>query len=333
MNPKLFWLITAILLVSLHRAEAQEPSSTRQTAKLYRIGVLTNVRATNPEASRLWSAFRQGLSERGWIEGRNIITEYRQAEGQLERFPSLAAELVRLKVDLIVAVSSLGVQAAKQATSQIPIVMIYAADPVGGNLVSSLARPGANVTGPTFIVSPEIVGKYLELLKEAVPKLSNVAVLFHEDTRPTFLSEAQAAATVLTIKLHPFEVRSSNDLESAFAAMVRERASGLLVLPSPFAFAHAAQIADLAAQKRLPAIYGFIQSVEAGGLMAYEASAPEMFWRAATYVDKILKGAKPADLPVEQPTKFELVINLKTAKQIDLIIPPNVLARADKVIR
>jgi ABC-type uncharacterized transport system substrate-binding protein len=333
MNPKLFWLITAILLFSPHRAEAQEPSSTQQTAKLYRIGVLTNVRASSPEVIHLWSAFSQGLSERGWIEGRNIIIEYQQAEGQLERFPSLAAELVRLKVNLIVAVSSLGVQAAKQATSQIPIVMIYAADPVGGNLVSSLARPGANVTGQTFIVSPEIVGKYLELLKEAVPKLSNVAVLFHEDTRPTFLSEAQAAATVLTIRLHHFEVRSSNDLEGAFAAMVRERANGLLVLPSPFAFAHAARIADLAAQKRLPAIYGFIQSVEAGGLMAYEASAPEMFWRAATYVDKILKGAKPADLPIEQPTKFEFVINLKAAKQIGLTIPPNVLARADRVIK
>ena len=156
---------------------------------------------------------------------------------------------------------------------------------------------------------------------------------FHEDTRPTFLTEAQAAATVLTIKLHPFEVKSSNDLEGAFAAMVRERANGLLVLPSPFAFAHAARIADLAAQKRLPAIYGFIQSVEAGGLMAYEAGAPEMFWRAATYVDKILKGAKPAELPIEQPTKFELVINLKTAKQIGLTIPPNVLARADRVIK
>jgi len=206
MNPKFFWLLTAILLVSPHRAEAQEPFNTQQPSKLYRIGVLTNVRVTSPEVIHLWSAFRQGLSERGWLEGRNIVIEDRQAEGQLERFPSLAAELVRLKVDLIVAVSSLGVQTAKEATSQIPIVMIYAADPVGGNLVSSLARPGGNVTGPTFIVSPEIVGKYLELLKEAVPKLSNVAVLFHEDTRPTFLSEAQAAAKVLTVKLHAFEV-------------------------------------------------------------------------------------------------------------------------------
>jgi len=220
MNPKFFWLFTAFLLVSPHRAEAQEPFNTQQPSKLYRIGVLTNVRVTSPEVIHLWSAFRQGLSERGWLEGRNIVIEDRQAEGQLERFPSLAAELVRLKVDLIVAVSSLGVQTAKEATSQIPIVMIYAADPVGGNLVSSLARPGGNVTGPTFIVSPEIVGKYLELLKEAVPKLSNVAVLFHEDTRPTFLSEAQAAAKVLTVKLHAFEVRRSNDLENAFAAMI-----------------------------------------------------------------------------------------------------------------
>ena len=176
MNPKLFWLLTAFLLVSPHRAEAQEPSSTQHTVKLYRIGVLTNVRATNPEASRLWSAFRQGLSERGWIEGRNIVSEYRQAEGQLERFPSLAAELVRLKVDLIVAVSSLGVQAAKQATSQIPIVMIYAADPVGGNLVPAWHDQG-QMLRDRRLLSVLNSGKYLELLKEAVPKLSNVAIL------------------------------------------------------------------------------------------------------------------------------------------------------------
>ena len=204
---KLFWLLTAILLVSIHRAEAQEPFNTQRSAKLYRIGVLGNVRAPSREASQ-WSAFRQGLIERGWIEGRNVVIEYRQTEGQVERFPAFAAELVRLKVDLIIAIGSPAVNAAKQATSDIPIVMVYGGDAVLGNLVSSLAQPGGNVTGLTFIVGPEIVGKYLELLKETVPKLSNVAMLFYESTRRTFLREAQAAANVLAIKLHPVEVKS-----------------------------------------------------------------------------------------------------------------------------
>ena len=221
MNPKL-WLITAILLVSIHPAEAQEPFNTQHRAKLYRIGVIGNVRAPSREASP-WSAFRQGLSERGWIGGRNVVIEYRHAEGEVERFPAFAAELVRLKVDLIVAISSQAVNAAKQATNDIPIVMVYAGDPVLGNLVSSLARPGANVTGLTFVVGPEIVGKYLELLKETVPKLSNVAVLFHEATQGTFLREEQAAANVLAVKVHPVEVKSFNDLQGAFDAMVRER--------------------------------------------------------------------------------------------------------------
>jgi ABC-type uncharacterized transport system substrate-binding protein len=320
-------LIAAVLLTVAVIAEAQQP------AKVYRIGALTNVPPNAPEASPLWSAFRQRLSERGWVEGRNVVIEYRQAEGQVERFPSLAAELVGLKVDLIVTVSTLGARAAKQATDAIPIVMVFAGDAVEEGLIASLARPGANVTGLTFIVGPEIVGKYLELLKEAVPKVSRMAVLYHQATRPMFLREAQAAAQVLAVKLQPFEVQSPNELESAFVAMTMERANGLLVLPHPFAFAHARRIADLAAKKRLPAIYGFRESVEAGGLMAYAANAPDMFRRAATYVDKILKGTKPADLPVEQPTKFELVINLKTAKQIGLTIAPNVLARADRVIR
>jgi putative tryptophan/tyrosine transport system substrate-binding protein len=320
-------MVAAMLLAVGVIAEAQQPG------KVYRVGVLTNVPPTAPEVGRLWGAFQQGLREHGWIEGQNIIIEFRWTEGQVERLPSLAAELVGLKIDLLVTVSTLGARAAKQATGVIPIVMVYVGDPVEEGLVASLARPGNNVTGLTFIVGPEVVGKYLELLKEAVPKISRVAVLFHQATPRIFLKEAQAAAQALIVKLQLLEVRGPNDLEGAFAAMTKGSVNGLLVVPHPFTFAQARVIADLAAKRRLPAVYGFSESVEAGGLMAYEANAPDMFRRAATYVDKILKGTKPADLPVERPTKFELVINLKAAKQIGLTIPPNVLARADKVIR
>jgi ABC-type uncharacterized transport system substrate-binding protein len=318
------WLV-GLALASVRFAVAQ------QQTKVYRIGVLSN--ATAPEVLPLWEAFRQGLRDRGWVEGKNVVIEYRWAEGRVERFPSLAAELVSLRPNLIVTVSTLGARAAKQATSAIPIVMVYVGDPVEEGLVASLAQPGDNVTGLSFFAGPEIVGKYLELLKEAVPKVSRAAVLFHQATHPVFLREAQAAAQALAVKLQPLEVRSPNDLEDAFAAMTRGRANGLVVLPHPFTFAHARRIADLAAKKRLPAVYGFRESVEAGGLMAYAANAPDMFRRAAVYVDKILKGAKPSELPVEQPTKFEFVINLKTAKQIGVTIPPNVRARADKVIK
>jgi len=327
MKRKVFGPIAVFILGFVLSAEAQ------QIKKVHRIGVLTNVLLTAPEVLPLWEAFRKGLSEHGWVEGQNIAIERRYAEGEVERFPSLAAELVRFQPDLIVAVSTLGARAAKQATSAIPIVMVYVGDPVEEGLVASLARPGNNVTGLSFFASPEIVGKYLELLKEAVPKLSRVAVLFHQATRPVFLREVQAAAQALAVKLQPLEVRSPSDLEDAFAAMATGRAAGLLVLPNPFTFSHARPIADLAAKRRLPAVYGFRESVEAGGLMAYAANAPDMFRRAASYVDKILKGTKPADLPVEQPTKFEFVMNLKAAKQIGLTIPPNVLARADKVIK
>jgi ABC-type uncharacterized transport system substrate-binding protein len=319
--------LSTVLFAVCFSAQAQQPG------KVYRVGVLTNVPPRAPEAAPLWGAFQQGLREHGWIEGQNIIIEFRWTEGEVGRLPSLAAELVGLKVDLLVTVSTLGARAAKQATSAIPIVMVYVADPVEEGLVASLARPGGNVTGLTFIVGPEVVGKYLELLKETVPKLSRVAVLFHQTTPRIFLKEAQAAAQTLIVKLQPLEVRGPNDLEGAFATMIKGSANGLLVVPHPFTFAHARVIADLAAKRRLPAVYGFNESVEAGGLMAYEAKAPDMFRRAAYYVDKILKGTKPAELPVERPTKFELVINLKAAKQIGLTIPPNVLARADRVIK
>jgi putative ABC transport system substrate-binding protein len=327
MRKSLFLLLIIVGLGGGATTDAQQPT------KVYRIGILTGVPPTTPEALPLWEAFRQGLSERGWVEGQNVIIEYRRAEGQVERYPSLAADLLGLKVDLIVAVSTLGARAAKQATSAIPIVMVYVGDPVGEGLVASLARPGGNITGLTFIIGPEIVGKYLALLKEAVPKVSRVAVLFHQATRPIFLKEAQAVAQVLAVKLQLLQVRSPNELEGAFAAMSRERANGLLVLPHPFSFAHARRIADLAAKRQLPVVYGFRESVEAGGLMAYAANAPDMFRRAAAYVDKILKGTKPADLPVEQPTKFEFIINLKTAKQIGVTIPQSVLYRADEVLK
>ena len=273
-----------------------------------------------PEVSRDWGAFRQGLGKRGWVEGQNIVIEYRWAEGRVERFPSLAAELVSLKPDLIVAVTGPAARAAKQLTSTIPIVMVYVSDPLGYGLVASLARPGGNITGLMFVVGPEIVGKQLELLKEALPKVSRAAVLLNPDTSnsPILLRETQAAARALAVKLQLLEVRSPNELEGAFAAMTRERAGALLVLPQPFTFAHARRIVDLAAKSRLPAVHPFRESVEAGGFIAYAANAPDMFRRAAVYVGKILKGAKPVDLPVEQPTKFELVINLKTAKALGL---------------
>ena len=309
-------------------------ASAQQPGKVARIGVLGNAPPTTPEFSRNWDAFRQGLGERGWVEGRNIVSEYRWAEGRVERLSSLTAELVSLKPDLIVASSGPGALAAKQATNAIPIVMVYVFDPVGQGLVASLARPGGNITGLTFVAGAEIVGKQLELLKEAVPKLSRVAVLLYPGpASPVFLRETQAAAQVLAVKLQPLEARSPDELEGAFAAMTKPRAGALLVLPHPLFYSNARPIADLAAKSRLPAVYPTRKFVEAGGLMASGVNAPDMYRRAATYVDKILKGAKPGDLPVEQPTKFEFIINLKTAKALGLTIPRSLLLRADEVIQ
>jgi len=321
--------LTGSFLVAPLAAEAQ------QAGKVYRIGVLTNALPSGPEVSRLWGAFRQGLGEHGWFEGQNVLIEYRWAEGRVERFPSLAAEVVSLKPDLIVAVTGPAARAAKQVTSTIPVVMIYVVDPVGDDLVASLARPGGNVTGLMFVVGPEIVTKQLELLKEVLPKVSRVAVLLNPDSpsSPIFLKEVQAAAKALAVDLQLLVVRSPDELEGAFAAMARERATALLVLPHPFTYAHARRIVDLAATSRLPAVFPFRESVQIGGFMAYAANAPDMFRRSATYVDKILRGAKPADLPVEQPTKFELVINLNTTKTLGLTIPQSLLLRADEVIQ
>jgi putative ABC transport system substrate-binding protein len=268
------------------------------------------------------------------VEGQNIAIEYRWADGKYERLPALAAELVRLKVEVIVTSAPPVPLAAKQATSTIPIVFTSAADPVAAGLVASLARPGGNITGLADI-DPLVVGKHLELLKEVAPKVSRLAVLRNPDNQghPTTLRQAEGAARALGVQLHVLEARTPAEIDAAFAAMRSQQAGGVLVLRDAFFFVQQTQIVALAAKNRLPAVYGWRQIVEAGGLMAYGASLPQMWRRAATYVDKILKGAKPADLPVEQPTKFELVINLKTAKALGLSLSPSLLQRADEVIQ
>jgi putative ABC transport system substrate-binding protein len=329
----------AFLYGSVAMLGAPLAAEAQKVGKVHRVGVLTNVPPSTPQASRNWEAFRQGLRERGWIEGRSIVIEFRFAEGRMERFPALAAELVTLRPDIIVALPNAAAHAAKQAAAgTIPIVMIYVFDPVGDGLVASLARPGGNVTGLTPVVNQGLVGKQLELIKEAIPNVSRVAALTETPANRTnpllvgYVKELDAAAQALAVTIRPFYARNAEELPDVFAAMSRERVEALLVLPSPLTYAFAGRIIDLAAKTRLPAVYHFRESVEAGGLMAYGVNAPEMFRRAATYVDKIFKGARPGDLPVEQPTTFELVINLKTAKAIGLTIPPSLLARADQVI-
>ena len=317
-------VIAGGLLAAPLAAEAQAPS------RIPRIGCLgTGSTATNPN---LLEAFRQGLRDLGYVEGRNIAIDYRWAEGRVERLPALAGELVRLKVDVIVATGSPGALAAKKATSTIPIVFATAGDPVG-SLVTSLARPGGNVTGLSLL-APEIVPRQLQILKEAIPGASRISVLSNPANPYTALmvKEAEAAARSLGVQLRLLEVRGREALDIAFSAVARERSGALLILFDPLLFAHSARIAEFASKDRLPAIYPHRESVEGGGLMAYGADLRDNFRRAASYVVKILKGAQPSDLPVEQPTKFELVINLKTAKALGLTIPPSLLARADQVI-
>ncbi len=309
------------------------PAGAQQAKKIPRIGFLASVSASS-DADRI-EAFRLGLRELGYVEGQNVTIEYRWADGRFEQLPDLAAELVRLKVDVIVAVVTQASLAAKKATGTIPIVMVGVSDPVGSGLVASLARPGTNITG-TSSMTAEIVGKLLELLKETLPKISRVAALWNPANsvfQALQLRETEVAARALGVQLQILEARGPDEIDRAFAAMVKERTKALLILGDPVFTSHRKRIADLAAKYRLPAVSGTREYVEAGGLMAYGPSFPDMHRRAATYVDKILKGTKPADLPVEQPKKFEFIINLKTAKQIRLTIPPNVLARADKVIR
>jgi putative ABC transport system substrate-binding protein len=321
-------VLALTFILSPLTAEAQ------QAAKVPRIGFLETNRAASPHTPE---AFRQGLRDLGYFEGRNVVIEYRDAEGKPERFPALAAELVAFKVDVIVASSQLSALAAKQATRTLPIVFATAAEPVAGGLVTSLARPGGNVTGLSSL-GPELVGKRLELLKQAVPGVDRVAVLWlpgalGERTDKDMLTGADVAARALGVRLQFVEARGPDEFARAFSDMTSARAGALTVLPSNRFLREHRRLVDLAAKNRLPAVYTSREFVDAGGLMSYGANFADLYRRAATYVDKILKGAKPADLPVEQPTKFELVINLKTAKDLGLTIPQSVLARADDLIQ
>jgi putative tryptophan/tyrosine transport system substrate-binding protein len=319
-------LLAVFLFAAPLVAEAQAP------AKVPRIGFLSG-RSPTDNVHNLES-FRQGLRELGYVEGQNIAIEYRFAENRPERLPALATELVRLKVDVIVTAGPPAPQVAKQATRTIPIVFAVGNDPVADGLVTSIARPGGNITGLAAIAA-EVVGKQLELLKEVAPKVSRVAVLQNPNHRghPAVLREAEAPARALGVKLQIVQASNPSEIDAAFASMRSQSAGGVLVLRDGLFLAQRTQIAVLAAKSRLPAVYGLREHAEAGGLMAYGASVPVMYRRAAHYVDKILKGANAAGLPVEQPTKFELVINLKTAKALGLTIPPSLLQRADEVLQ
>jgi putative ABC transport system substrate-binding protein len=320
-------LAAGALLASPLVAEAQ------QAPRIARIGFLGDRSGNSPH---LREVFLQGLRDRGYFEGRNVVIEYRFSERKLEQFPALAAELVSLKVDVIVAGNKPLALSAKQATRTIPIVFAASIDPVTDGLVTSLARPGGNVTGLSML-APELVGKRLEQLKQAIPGISRVAVLWHsgvlsDRTGKDMLKGAEVAARALGVRPQFVKVQGPEDFDRAFSEMTRARAGALTVLPSNMFLNERSRLVDLAAKNRLPAVYGVREFVDVGGLMAYGPDLADMFRRAATYVDKILKGAKPADLPVEQPTKFELVINLKTAKALGLTIPQSLLQRADEVI-
>ena len=326
MTKKIILLaLCSLLLAPCSAVEAQQPT------KIPRIGILSPGSSAFPGRAR-YDSFRQGLRKLGYIEGKNIFIEIRTAEGKQDRLSDIATELVKLKVDVIVTAGTPGVLAAKNATSAIPIVFWAVADPVRAGLVSSLARPGGNITGLTSF-GPELDGKRLELLKETFPKITRVAY-FREATAPeTGSIEIQAAASALGLQLQSLKVRSAKDFDGAFDAALKERAQALTTSAGPVIIINQQRIVAFAAKNRLPAIYPYSEFIDAGGLMFYGVSFSDLFRRAATYVDKILKGAKPADLPVEQPTKFEFVINLITANQIGVTIPPNILARADKVIK
>jgi putative tryptophan/tyrosine transport system substrate-binding protein len=323
-------LASAVVLLLLAAPLATAAAQPRE--KGFRVGYLSPGSSADPARLRRFESFRQGLRELGYVEGQNITIESRWAEGKYDRYPALAGDLVRLKVDVIVTVGGAATQAAKQATRTIPIVMSVVIDPLGGGLVPSLARPGGNVTG--LSVMTELVGKQLEVLKEVVPKLSRVAVLMNPANPGSLpqLREAEVAARALALRLQTLEARVPQEIDSAFAAITRERAGALVVLADAIFTNQVRQIAELAVKSRLPSIYGLREYVEAGGLMVYSPNTLELERRAATYVDKILKGAKPANLPIEQPTNFDLVINLKTANVLGLTIPPSLLLRADQVV-
>jgi ABC-type uncharacterized transport system substrate-binding protein len=325
----LSFAIYCLLFALCGSADAQ------QEKKIPRVGFLLEGFPSSVSDSTRIDAFRKGLSENGYTEGKSIFIEYRFAEGKRERLSDLASELVRLKPDVIVTYGTVGAVALNQATTTIPIVTFGSGDPVGRGLVASLARPGGNITGLSG-VNRDLSGKRLELLKEVIPTLSRVAVLWNgSGGEPSSFNfkETEIAAHAVGVQIQSLDVRSAEAIERAFKAATDRKAQGLIMLPSPFTTAHATRIVALAIQNRLPTIFTQSVYVESGGLMSYSPHLADLARRAAVYVDKILKGAKPADLPVEQPIKFEFVVNLKTAKQIGLAIPPNVLTRADRVIR
>jgi putative tryptophan/tyrosine transport system substrate-binding protein len=327
MNSRfIVWRLATFFLATVSLAEAQQPG------KVPRIGFLA-VPSPSFFSTRM-NAFREGLYDLGHVEGKNIAIEYRYAGGKLDRLPTLAAELVRLNVDVIVTSSAPSALAAKNATGTIPIVFVTAGDPVDMGLVTSLARPGGNITGLTT-TAPELIGKRLELLKEVLPRITRVAVLWNP-SNPGFSEmskEVQAASQAHALQLQSLEVRSLEDFKGAFESLARGNSHAIIVWSDPLMNTHHRLILDLARKHRLPAIYGVPEAVDAGGLMSYAPSFTDQYRRAATYVDKILRGTKPAELPVERPMKFELVINLKTAKQIGLTIPESVLYRVDRVIK
>ncbi len=321
-----------IVILALGAFGAPLAANAQQAGKVHRVGVLTP--ATPAAAAHLFEAFNKGLREHGYVEGQNVIVERRYGEARAERLPDLAAELVRAKVDVIVTPTDLAVQAARQHTRTIPIVMVSSLDPVGTGFVQSLARPGGNITGLS-VISPELSGKRLQLLKETVPKVSRVAFLWNPDVTGAALDykEIETAARLLKLDILALEVRRVEGLDSALAAITRERANALTLNQNPVTFTNRSKMVTFAAKSRLPAMYNTREYVDAGGLMAYGPNNPDLWRRAATYVDKILKGAKPAHLPVEQPTRFELVLNMKTAKALGITFPQTILIRADQVVQ
>jgi putative ABC transport system substrate-binding protein len=319
-----FCLLPTVLLLTVSLLEAQ------QTEKVHRIGYLST-RSSSP-ATPGQEAFRHGLRDLGYIEGKNIVLEYRFAEGERDRLPELAADLVRIQVDAIFATGTRATRAAKNATSTIPIIVGGAGDLVGTGLVASIARPGGNITGSTRM-STDLVGKRIELLKEAVSKVSRVAVIWSTRQDGVELREMESPARQLGVKVQPVKVREPNEFQSGYAMMVREQTDALIILHSGFAYRHRRRLLELAAINRLPSMCETARWTKSGCLISYGPDRLRLYRRAAYLVDKILKGAKPGDLPIEQPTKFELIINLKTAKKLDFTVPPSVLYRADKVIK
>ena len=328
MKSKSLWAVVALaLLAAPLAADAQRAGRTPRVGVLY-VGTLHGV-------NRCDEAFRAGLAELGYIEGKSVFLEVRAGEGKFDRLGELAAELVRLKVDVIFAPGTVAAQSAKRAKVTTPIVFATAGDPIGSGLIEGFGRPGGNLTGLSLISGPEIGGKYLELLREAVPRVSRMAVIRNPDNPALtpLVKEMEVAARALGVELHLVAVRKADEFDGAFTAMVQRRVGAFVLLPDPVSLSHRVEIAQLASKHRLPAMYGLREHVEAGGLMAYGVDLRHNCRRAATFVDKILKGAKPATLPVEQPTKFELVINLKTAKALGLTIPESLRLRTDHVIQ